>query len=563
MLSKREIEEIVEFDRAARFREQYDRRRYGTSSKRELSFASRHVIAADPYGGMGGDAQDERNMGVGVWAKPQMTLEQALGFAAHFGGPKTALKLRSYWDPRDGERVKDGAPTRKTLRYNYIVPDKPYRGKDAAARNRKEREVTVVHVAVRLNRAFVPVVKDVMRFSMKRDVIEMRDMGYHQLGGWICYWDRKDYENKAIRAYIEPAGLGEWSKIDYKWRGAATFPWHETVNVEALKGTRYEWCQYEDGHGIGLCDWLKLYRGEPKVELLAKLKLYSVISPMGVREMKKPKIFNYVKENLAQLQKGRYSIREIVWSANRGTTLAKGVHHYKLVNSFKYFKPDGLRLDYERADKLIRKLKVDVNEYCRYLRYAKKAGLDLRNEGTVYPPVAGGRKAFMARLERIEAEAAKREAERDMMEKYGVKSPEEVKKIMEARVEEIAAFQTSIDRLKTLKGAGYKLILAKTQEDLIAEGKRMGNCVGCGTYGTGIVRGDTLILVIQGKDRELRFDVEISRKTWKVRQCYAPHNKAAPEGIKKLAAKIAQALKAEYVRNRKKKRFAKLYKKVA
>ena len=564
MLSRKEIEEIVEFDRAARFRKQYDRRRYGTSSKRELSFASRHVVAADPYGGMGGDEENERHRGVSVWEKPPMTLEQALGFAANFGGQKTVEKLRSYWDPRDGERVKDGAPTRKTLRYNYIVPDKPYCGKDAAARNRKECEVTVVHVAVRLNRAFVPVVKDVMRFSVKRDVIEMRDMGYHQLGGWICYWDRKDYENKAIRAYIEPAGLGEWSKIDYKWRGAATFPWHETVNVEALKGTRYEWCQYRDGLGIGLCDWLKLYRSEPKVELLAKGGLYDLISPVALKALKDRRVFDWVKARADSLKKKRFSTRDCLWAARHGKELKDARRHFELVETLRRSliysmvgKRTTTRFDYERIDKLLGKWHVKPEEYGRYLEECSRAGLDLRNEGTLYPPTKGGRKAFVGRIEALEAENEKREkAERrrrarEDRERARVEKENEkrwIAETMKERGPELEAFQKSIDRTKTLTGCGYKIVLAKTQEELLKEGKRMGNCVGCGTYGRGIVAGDRLIVILnaRGKDSaEHRFDVEIDRKSWKVRQCYGPHNSKAPDEVRELAMRIAESLKAK------------------
>lgn len=539
MLSKEQIEKIIAFDYRARMKKKFDKRRYGSVGDTALLHGR------------------------------QMSEGQMVGFNATFAKVSGGCALRAYWNAHDGTRQKkDGAPTRKTLRYNLIVPEKPRRAK--AGQKPVRPGVKVYHVAVRLNRQFKPVIKDVVHFSPQTKRIEVRDMTYHQMGGWIASFSREEYDVRINRSYFYCGAFGRWctykdgyNNLGYRWGGALLFPYHETVNPEDLKGTAYEWCQYEDGHGIGLCDWLALYHDEPKVELLAKLKLYSVISPMGVREMKRPKIFNYVKENLAKLQKGRYSLREIVWSANRGTTLAKGVRHYKLIESFKYFKPDGLRLDYERADKLIRKLKVDVGEYCRYLRYAKKAGLDLRNEGTVYPPVAGGRKAFMARLEQLEAEHAKREAERDMMEKYGVKSEKEVKEIMAARAEEISAFQKSIDRSKTLTGAGYRLILAKSQKELLAEGKRMGNCVGNGMYGKGIVRGDRLIVIIQGRGKKQRFDVEISRKTWKVAQCYAPHNKTAPKDVRKLADEIAKALKAEYVRNRKRKRFAKLYKKVA
>ena len=121
MLSKQQLREIVAFDRQARRRGQYDDRRYGTMSKRALAFCSKHVRAADPYGGM-----------------PES------------GSP--------YWNAADGTRMKDGAPTRKTLRYNYIVRGK--RTKDL-----RKREVRVFHVAVRLNREFCPVVKVVATYS--------------------------------------------------------------------------------------------------------------------------------------------------------------------------------------------------------------------------------------------------------------------------------------------------------------------------------------------------------------------------------------------------------------
>lgn len=543
MLSKEQIREIVAFDRRARGLGQYDGRRYGTSSKRALAFCSRHVIAADTYGGM------------------------PLGEV--FGN----VEQKAYWDAADGVRVKDGAPTRKTLRYNYVVPARAFRGKNAAERNRRLREVEVLHVAVRLNRGYCPVVKVVATYSPVTNKVRVRDMGYHRLGGWIVYWDRKDYETKAIRAWICPIGLGEWFDHPCKWGDGLKFPWHETVNPDALKGTRYEWCQYRDGLGTGLCDWLWLYREEPKVETLAKAGLHDLISPAATKALKDRRVFQWFKDRMAKLAKKRFSTRDALWAARHGKELKDAERHFEIVESMKHAfgwrgRPDGIRFDYERVGKLLGKWKVRPEEYGRYLGECSRAGLDLRNEGTLYPPTKGGRKAFVDRVEALEAENERREkAERRRRARIEkVNERRWIAETMKERGPELEAFQRSLDRTKTLTGCGYRIVLAKSQEELLKEGKRMGNCVGCGTYGRGIVAGDRLIVVISaggkmkgedGRTVERRFDVEIDRKSWQVRQCYAPHNGAAPDEVHELARQVAEALKAQAAKMRRTREAAK------
>ena len=553
MLSKELIEKIIEFDYNARTMDKYDRRRYGTVSNRDLLFGER------------------RGMSEG----------SRIGFCATYGKRGDIMgdvKIRPYWDIRHGERVKDGAPTRKTLRYNVVVPERAYRGKNAAERNRREREVMIYHVAVRLNRNFLPVVKDVSHFSPKTGAIEFNDMGYHYLGGWIVYWNRSDYDNKAWKATILPERVGVWSKADYRWRGALTFPWHETVNPEDLKGTRYEWCQYRDGLGVGLCDWLALYRREPKVETLAKAGLYDLISPAATKALQDKRVFQWFKERMAKLAKKRFSTRDALWAARHGKELKDAARHFELVETLRReiasvwygYKHIKVLFNYERIDKLIRKLKVKPEEYGRYIYECKRAGLDLRNEGTLYPPTKGGRKAFIDRVEALEAENEKREKaerrrrEREDRERARIEKENEkrwIAETMKERGPELEAFQKSLDRTKTLTGCGYRIVLAKSQDELLKEGKRMGNCVGCGTYGRGIVAGDRLIVVISakgkmkgenGKTVERRFDVEIDRKHWKVRQCYAPHNQAAPDEVRELAQRIADSLKAKAAEMRRK-----------
>lgn len=519
MLSKQQLREIVTFDRRARGLGEYDGRRYGTMSKRALAFCSKHVLAADPYGGM-----------------PES------------GSP--------YWNAADGERIKDGAPTRKTLRYNYIV-----RGK--WTKDPRKREVKVYHVAVRLNREYCPIVKVVATYSPVTNKVRFRDMGYHGLCGWIVYWDRKDYDNKAIRAWIYPRALDKWDDHSCKWGDGIKFPWHETINPQALEGTRYQYCQYRDGLGTGLCDWLWLYREEPHIENLAKMGLYDFITPFATKAMKDKRVFRWVLEHADEMKK-RCSVKAAIWAAKNGKTLADGNRHFELVESMKHAfgwhgRPDGIRFDYERVAKLLTKWHVHVEDYGRYLCECKRAGLDLRNEGTLYPPTKGGRDAFVARTEaleregdRIERNARRREARLHAKEER--ERQERLANLAKERAPEIEAFQKSLDRTKTLRGCGYKLVLAKTQAELLKEGKRMGNCVGCGTYGEGLVIGNTLILTIKGADAKERYCVEIDRTNWTVRQCYGRHNSAAPDAVRNLAIRVAESLKAKAAEMRKAKK---------
>ena len=142
------------------------------------------------------------------------------------------------------EQYKSEIPkTVKCLRYNYIVPD--------ATKDPKKRDVTICHVAVRLHRKTRKPTVKVVAFTRLSDLdkkdgnlcIYYRDLGYHWMAGWQVYWDKCDFEQKAINAWIVSGAEGEWSRVKYKYGIGLTFPWHETVNVEALKGTRYEYCQ--------------------------------------------------------------------------------------------------------------------------------------------------------------------------------------------------------------------------------------------------------------------------------------------------------------------------------
>ena len=464
-------------------------------------------------------------------------------------------------------------PPRKTLRYNYIEK----RGKD----------VTVVHVAVRLDGAYRQVVKDVCRFHPKTGLFECGDIDYRGIAGWIVFWDRDEWK-PAKRCVKLPAVRhgrhlydGWWKGGKWKFGGGLGFPHHETVNLDALKGTRYEWCQYNDDRKIGLIDWLMLYRMEPKVELLAKAGLDDLINPAGLNALKDKRIFNFVREHVSEISNRDFSVREILYAARHGVSFKDASKRFAFVNNMKYYLRGyrggdlrSVRVDYDRLMKLIPKWKCSNAEYARYLEYSHDVGYDLRNVGTLYPPVKGGRKAFMARLEKLEelvekkrrADARRaRAALRKAREAERARAEAEAKWLrdtVKVRAAELEAFQKSLKRTDVLKGCGYTLIVAKSQKELLAEGRKMGNCVGNGLYGRGVVMGDRLIIMVKLAGKSF-CDIEIRRADWQVRQCYLKGNDRAPAAMHRLARKIASALKKEWLRHKKRGLFKELERKAA
>ena len=468
-----------------------------------------------------------------------------------------APQVTALWELCHGSVVFKGKekPARKTLRYNYIVADR--------VRGNARPDVTVVHVAVRLNGAYQPVVKDVGRWHIKTGHLELRDIDFHGLGGWIVEWDKEDWAGKRPKRRAgDLAGRIVWSRWcdggKWKFNQGLTFPWHETVNPDALKGTKYEWCQYSDStpNRAGLVDWLMMYNQEPKIELLAKSGMYALICPAGIKALKDRRVRDWCmahREEVIRASDDRGSIVDIVYAARHGVSVRAAQNRRRFVEEARRFIGGGpWRIDYDRLRKTLRKWHVGLDEYSRYLEYAHDAGLDLRNEGTLYPPTRGGRAAFMERLERLEADLAR------MKKNAKAKARRQLAKTMKLRAAEIAAFQESVERTKVLKDCGYAIVLAKSQDELLAEGKKMHNCVGMGMYGRGIVDGDKLIVMLKkpnGRGYESFCDIEIDRRTWLVKQCYLKRNESAPEEVRELARKIAAWLKAQHKRHQKRKMF--------
>lgn len=486
-------------------------------------------------------------------------------------------RRREAYRRRTGEKMR-----RTTERYNYIVPcdskEKTLSEVLGYGEPERTKEVCIVNVAVKPGQDDVPVVREVSWMWPETGRIEIAGCQYRGIAGWVVEWAWRDLH----RRKNEPET--PWRRAKYFTKGTEQYDYRygfpglcrtydATVNPDALQKTRYKYCQYADEAPCctGLMEWLSLYRQEPKVELLAKCGLYCFINPAGLKALKDKRIFQWAKDNMKMLRKHEYApIKYVLWAARHDSTLEKARSHFDRVHNLshmldnmrwhlKYPEHDRagikLKIDYERLAGLLKKWNVDAYEYGRYVEHAFDLGYDLRNDGTLYPPTRGGRQAFMARLEELEAECARLEEIRERAERKRRKAEEKaerewIAKTMKVRFKEVEAFQKSLERCKAIKSGGYTIVLAKSQKELLAEGRKMGNCVGNGVYGRGIVTGDKLIVML-GLGGKSYCDIEIDRQTWSVRQCYLKGNKVPPDEVRELANRIARLLKEEHRRHRK------------
>lgn len=456
-------------------------------------------------------------------------------------------------------------PPRKTLRYNWINVF-------------RDGEVEIEHVAVRLNAAGGQVAKLVAAIRPAEKSVKLRDMNFGIIAGWHVIWRPKDWRGKSTEPMLADGYVeNDWWGMTLKFRRAETFAWHETINPEALAESSYRYCQYDAKKCGGLVDWLMMYAQDPKVELLAKLDLHSLVTPSGLNALKDVRVLAYIRAHMAECR-GAVP-RAVAYAARHGGTVRAAEAHFldaqRCAEALRgarsswrglHGRKATFRVDASRIDRLLGKWHVTWTEYGNYVEDAIEAGMDPRNDGTLYPPTTGGRKAFMERAERVEAERAKIERRRELAARRAERKAAAARKaaieaenrrlaeIMEVRFAEIESFQKSVLRSNVLKGSGYTLVLAKTQKELLAEGRRMGNCVGCGTYGRGIVKGDTLIVML-GLGGKSFCDIEIDRRRWTVRQCYLRNNERAPEEVHKLAKRIAKQLRAIHAAHRRRHMF--------
>ena len=136
------------------------------------------------------------------------------------------------------------------------------------------------------------------------------------------------------------------------------------------------------------------------------------------------------------------------------------------------------------------------------------------------------------KLRKEEREELRRKKEREEAER----------KELENRAERISALFKTLKSICGKYGA-YEVIVPKSEQEMVREGKRMHNCVG---HCYPMRQGVDSIVVFFHKNGKACVDVDIDPRTFKVVQCRAVCNKEADKSAHELAKRIAARIENIY-----------------
>ena len=367
-----------------------------------------------------------------------------------------------------------------------------------------DRELVKVTVAVKYKGKEM-YYKQCAVHGLRSDKCFVRDMDFTYMGGYQVGWYAEGLYNSP-KHYED----GEWWKADDKYFNV----YAPIVNLKFLaKYDAYKYSAYDLYTDTDILQYLRLYEEYPQTEYLVKFGLsYYVKNKQLLKKISKDKKFQkWLLNNHTALKGNFYYVSTIIKAYEENKPLNE-VQAYeekrKKINADKSLKPirdlfgkDIYKyIDYVDNKKISHRLYLDYLVACNYL------GLDMSEIKNRFPH--DFKYWHDVRIdEYATAKAIKDEEERkELYDKFS--------KVAE-----------KYSKLCNENGA-YMIVIAKSPEELINEGKILNHCVGRMNYDQKFIREESLIFFVRAKENptEPFVTVEYSIKSKKVLQCYAKGN---------------------------------------
>lgn len=336
----------------------------------------------------------------------------------------------------------------------------------------------------------------------------VRDVFFNFYGGYQVSWGDGTYKSQ------NPGGMVIGNYEFNRWYLTVGGDFHcyqnDVLNPEFLDGTEFRYCAY-DGT-VALLDYLREYKANPKIELLAKFCTCRYAMKRNlVKAVEKDKgLARYLIAN-RQIWASHDFSAEVIKSAYRYKTTLEYEHDLEQAKKrFRYADETGKRilaLLKEMSDKTARQLlayivDVGTENYIDYMQAVIGLNLDL-SESKNYMP-----HDFMywhdLRIDEYESLAAKIDRRK--------------------RRELVKAFTAVSVAYKPLEyiGESYSVFIAKNPTELVREGSVLHHCVGKRGYDKKMSEGRTLIFFIRETEKPTvpYVTAEIEVKSGKLLQCY-------------------------------------------
>lgn len=434
--------------------------------------------------------------------------------------------------PRNSDRPI-WAHTNVTRYYNAVVPT-----------SNGECRIDTYAVKTRNRRTGELAVKKVARYYSDRNRYYVRDIIVNNFThAYLTNWCNEPFGRKHQAVWEDvDAHIGTWGYCDRDKDGVINLG-GDYLNW--FEGTRYEHCGYSASSGMHFIDYAECYNISRGVEFLGKSGLWKLVTPSFVRKLSDNRdLFNFFRTHMNEIRQqschggffSAYSISEILHAYRHGETLSDARLAVHARHAFRgYYGRRHIPNTVDRLALLKWCIKNGITEieYERYASYVAASGEDITAFGVTMP------RNFRTALEAYE-ERAHREELRRRTEEDRLRARE--RKAFNSGIKSVAEAFAMLSRLKR---HGLTVVLPMSVQSLIIEGNAMRNCIGKMGYDEKIVNGSSLVVFLH-KDGKPFVDIEIDRKRWTVRQCYARHNQNPEAKVSAFARFICAKAKDIY-----------------
>ena len=334
----------------------------------------------------------------------------------------------------------------------------------------------------------------------------VKDMEFTYMGGYQVGWYYDGY-TKEPKWYED----GIWYEVEDKYFDMFA----PCLNLEFLaKYDEYKYSAYDLYPYTDILQYLRLYEEYPQAEYLVKFGLsYYVKNKQILKKIAGDKKFQkWLFNNHSALKGNLYYVSTIMkaYKENKPLNVIQAYEEkVKKINADKSLKP--IRelfgkniykyIDYTDKKEIGNRTYLDYLNACNYL------GLDMSEEKNCFPH--DFKHWHDVRIDEYHTAKALKDAEE--------------RKSLYEKFSKVAEKYSS---LQYDKNDAYVIVIAKSPEELVNEGKILNHCVGKMNYDQKFIREESLIFFVRTKENptEPYVTVEYSIKSKKILQCYAKGN---------------------------------------
>lgn len=365
-------------------------------------------------------------------------------------------------------------------------------------------------------------ITEVERKTHETEWAVRKNLYFTQMGGYHPVYEPKACGKSTYYGYyfhhFEEEDFGVWKTE--KCINVAT----HLINPERIFDVeRYKYCGYSGKQD--LCDYLRLYDEDPRVEFFGKLGIK--VSKSLIKQCKDKQFCRFLKDHGEEVN--HYGPSTITYAYKNHMDLKAAEDEL----SFKRKAQRELNHLYQIQETDIDKVKlykwllennIRVWLYADYFRAISVLGYDLHDTKNLYP------KNFMRmhdlRIDEYKSHQAKLKAKE--------------KRAFDKKFKEAAGLYSEY----ALKGDRYSVVIPTKPRDLVVEGNKLHHCVGKMGYDQKMIEGKCLIVFIR-KNKEIDkpyVTVEYLLKDKRISQIYGHHDSKPAQGVIDFANQWAEAL---------------------